>query len=176
MKPDGLVDLGLAMELNLTNAELLTILRDGAEDVFTMIRSVGKLVDDDHVLDGHGVPHPAVKNIAYEVRVEFFGPWDGVVVMRCQEACASSITSGMLIMDANETLSQSAFQVVHGEETNMLEGFFKRQVLDPQGTFRLGIPTIAKAEVADYADEHGSLIYELSDNRASVEVWLDGQK
>ncbi|MFT5197927.1 MAG: CheY-specific phosphatase CheX [Planctomycetota bacterium] len=177
MIPEEQVDPGLAMELNLTDAELLTILREGAEEVFMMLGSVGQFVDESHGADGSGEnPYAAMADMAYEVMVEFTGPLGGVVVMRCQEFCAKSITRGMLMIDDSEPLGQAAIYDALGECTNMLGGYFKRQALDPRGTFRLGIPQAAKYEVTANADVHGSLIYELSDSRASVEVWLDGQK
>ncbi|MCA9003562.1 MAG: hypothetical protein KDB61_16680, partial [Planctomycetes bacterium] len=59
-----------------------------------------------------------------------------------------------------------------GECTNMLGGFFKRQALDPRGSFQLGIPRIEEHAAKDSSVVKGQLEYELSDSRASVEVWV----
>ncbi len=79
------------------------------------------------------------------------------------------------MMEESEPVGQSDIHDALGECTNMLGGFFKRHALDPRGSFRLGIPKIAEYEVVNSAVVQGSLIYELSDSRASVEVWLDEQ-
>ncbi|MDF1837827.1 MAG: chemotaxis protein CheX [Planctomycetota bacterium] len=176
MNPEDQVDTGAAKALNLTDAELLNILREGAEEVFMMLGAVGELVDENHGAEDHAASQAAaLADIAYEVMVEFSGPKDGVVVMRCQESCANNITRGMLSMEECEPVAQSEIHDALGECTNMLGGFFKRQALDPRGSFRLGIPKIAEYVAAESAVVQGSLIYELSDSRASVEVWLDEQ-
>ncbi|MBL4770198.1 MAG: chemotaxis protein CheX [Planctomycetes bacterium] len=176
MSSEDQVDSSPAKGLNLTDEELLTILREGAEEVFMMLGAVGELVEDEETdADSELTPAAAMADIAYEVMVEFTGPLGGVVVMRCQESCANNITRGMLMMEESEPVGQADIHDALGECTNMLGGFFKRKALDPQGTFRLGIPKIAEYVASDTASVQGSLIYELSDSRASVEVWLDKQ-
>ncbi len=173
MTPEDQVESGSAKELNLTDEELLTILREGAEEVFMMLGTEGELVDEDEPSKPDAPSAAAsLANIAYEVIVEFTGPMDGVVVMRCQESCASSITRGMLMMEETEPVATADIHDALGECTNMLGGFFKRQALDPTGTFYLGIPRIEQYVAADNLSEQGHLVYELSDSQASVEVWL----
>lgn len=173
MIPEDQVETGTAKSLNLTDEELLSILREGAEEVFMMLGAVGELVEDEGPRAADGASAAAsMADIAYEVIVEFTGPLDGVVVMRCQESCASSITRGMLMMEEGEPVAQEDIHDALGECTNMLGGFFKRQALDPTGTFQLGIPKIEQYVAAGNQTEQGNLVYELSDSQASIEVWL----
>ncbi|MCP5022028.1 MAG: chemotaxis protein CheX [bacterium] len=173
MSPEDQVDSGTAKSLNLTDEELLAILREGAEEVFMMLGAVGELVENEGLQIAEGATSAAfIADIAYEVVVGFSGPLEGVVVMRCQESCANSITRGMLMMEEGEPVAQEDIRDALGECTNMLGGFFKRQALDPTGTFQLGIPKIEEYVAAGNHTEQGSLVYELSDSQASVEVWL----
>ncbi|MFT5153647.1 MAG: CheY-specific phosphatase CheX [Planctomycetota bacterium] len=159
--------------LNVTDEELLTILREGAEEVFMMLGEMGELVDSDKAPSANGCSETAaLADIAYEIIVEFTGPLDGVVIMRCQDACATSITRGMLMMEESEALAQEDILDALGECTNRLGGFFKRQALDPSGTFKLGIPRIEQHVIDVTFSEQGHLVYELSDSQASIEVWL----
>ncbi len=48
----------------------------------------------------------------------------------------------------------------------------KTKVLDPVGEFSLGIPNTETQVSRDGQQYHGSLVYQLSEGHAVVEVWL----
>ncbi|MFT5051413.1 MAG: CheY-specific phosphatase CheX [Chlamydiales bacterium] len=148
---------------------LVKALEEVTSEVFaTMLSGVTKLIGSESSAAGDD---SARVNI--EATIEFDGDQTGTVVLRCTADGAIDITRGLLMLDDQDPIELDEVQDAIGECANMMAGSLKAKVLDPFGTFFLGLPQIeTHAVVEDEQERCGSLVYELTDGHAVVEIWL----
>jgi len=104
-----------------------------------------------------------------EAVIPFTGDVCGQVVLRCSGSGAKSIARGLLMMDESEALGLSDVRDALGECANMLAGALKSKALDPNGSFRLGLPEFGSPGPAGASG--GALVYRVAEDSMSVEVW-----
>ncbi|MCP3994099.1 MAG: chemotaxis protein CheX [bacterium] len=107
-----------------------------------------------------------------EATVEFSGDCKGAVVLRCTADGAVDIARGLLMLADREPVELADIEDALGECANLMGGSLKTKVLDPVGEFSLGIPNTETQVSRDGQQYHGSLVYQLSEGHAVVEVWL----
>lgn len=138
------------------------------DEVFaTMLSGVSKLSSNDD-LEGQ-----TVDRVSVEASIDFSGDQGGTVVLRCTADGALDITRGLLMLDDQEPIELEEIQDAVGECANMVGGSLKTQVLDPVGSFTLGLPKIETYAKGEEHQRCGSLVYELTDGHAVVEIWLE---
>ena len=60
-----------------------------------------------------------------------------------------------------------------GECANMVGGLLKSKALDPHGQYSLAVPVVETRVDRDELERLGHLVYQLSEGRMAVEIWLE---
>ena len=158
-----------------SSEELLEHLRCAVEEVFhTMLNTVVTLVTP----SGEGPAAPALPGIEphlvqAEAVVEFHGPRNGAVVLRCSAEGALDIARGLLMLDAGSSVPLADVRDAIGECANMVTGALKTRAFDPYGTFSLGVPRIGTHAANSGVDRAGQLVFRMSEGCAAIEIWLE---
>ncbi len=154
-------------------AELLELLRVSVDEVFeTMLDSVAVLIETQNSAGRSADEAAEPGGQSVEAVVEFRGPLDGAVVIRCSDKSAADLAREMLMVPATEVLKIEQVKDALGECANMVSGSLAGRAGNGEG-LRLGLPQTEVYQQADDWFRCGRLVYCLSQGRVGVEIWLD---
>lgn len=152
--------------------ELMSVLQQSVDELFsTMIAAFEKTAivkPAGGSAEVHGLAHLCIDLSAI---VAFAGHMNGSVVLRCSADGAHDLARGLLMLGEGECLDVSEVKDALGECANMITGSMKTKVLDPRGSFQLGLPQITEGAGAGTGRLTGSLVYKLSKGPIALEIW-----
>lgn len=110
--------------------------------------------------------------ITVEACIDIRGPLQGWIGLSCTAKAADDIARGLLLIGSNEVLVKEQVEDALGECANMVAGVLKTAMLDPRGSFTIGIPRISTRRGLRECPR-GTLAYRLCAGTLNSELWLD---
>lgn len=171
-------------ELRLGDDELIESVRSAVEGVLattaqrfesTAVFRGGLPVER---IDAHGEVDVLVEavdggrlHVDREALLEFRGPFDGRLALRCAANGALELAQGLLMLERTTNLAVEELDDALKECVSRICSALKRTALDPLGKFELSVPFMKDGPREPVGQECGALVYTLSTGALSVEVW-----
>ncbi len=105
--------------------------------------------------------------------IKIEGELEATVILRCDASGASDIAHDLLMLGPDETLAVDEIDDALGECANLIVGKVKTDLLDPIGTFRLGLPQKIDTTLPQPWKPAGHQLYRLKEGVISIELWCD---